>query len=548
MDKLLGRHTAFESCLFQAAQSSILPYCTLICPCIAFKIFRLALNEWTSPLRNIRGPPNPSFFYGNQRQLFEAENTVTEEKWIEEYGSTFKYTGFFGSNALYVADTKAVNHILTETHVYQKPSWLQYIFIRILGAGLVVVEGDKHQKQACRRRIMNPAFGSPQIRDLTGIFVEKAVELRDIWLEESMRNKEANSRIDVLAWLRKLTLDVIGLAGFGYKFDALKTDSNELHQAFSTIFRSANRVNPHQLLRGFFPFLRPILERLPDRQDVAAQNAIKNANRIGNELMRSSEAALMMHDSNGKAEKNSWKGRDLLSLLLRANLATDLPPSQRMSDEEVMDRALSTTWALFALAQYPDIQEKLRRELLSVKTDYPSFDELNALPYLDMFVRESLRLLGPVVATTRVAVQDSVLPLGKPIQGKDGKVLHEILIRKGDNVHIPVLMINSDKEIWGEDAATFRPARWQNIPEAASAIPGVWGHLLTFIGGPRACIGFRFALAEMKALLFTLVRAFEFELAVPVADIKSSGQRPSLRSEPSVGVQMPLKLEAFQHN
>lgn len=47
----------------------------------------------------------------------------------------------------------------------------------------------------------------------------------------------------------------------------------------------------------------------------------------------------------------------------------------------------------------------------------------------------------------------------------------------------------------------------------------------------------------MKALIFTLVRAFEFELAVDPADIKKGGgivQRPMLRSEPEKGNQMPL--------
>ena len=44
--------------------------------------------------------------------------------------------------------------------------------------------------------------------------------------------------------------------------------------------------------------------------------------------------------------------------------------------------------------------------------------------------------------------------------------------------------------------ADYRPERWKNIPEAASQIPGVWSHLMTFLGGPRACIGYRFSLVE----------------------------------------------------
>jgi cytochrome P450 len=42
---------------------------------------------------------------------------------------------------------------------------------------------------------------------------------------------------------------------------------------------------------------------------------------------------------------------------------------------------------------------------------------------------------------------------------------------------------------------------------------------MTFLGGQRACIGFKFAVLEMKALLFHLIRAFEFELAVDPKDV-----------------------------
>jgi len=172
-------------------------------------------------------------------------------------------------------------------------------------------------------------------------------------------------------------------------------------------------------------------------------------------------------------------------------------------------------------------------------------DQLNALPYLDMVVRETLRVHPPVPSSMREAVKDDILPLSKPFTDRKGVVHDVIRVRKGQTMLIPILLVNRDKSIWGEDATEFRPERWEKIPEAASTIPGIWGNLLTFLGGPRACIGYRFSLVEMKALLFTLVRAFEFELAVPATDIMKKTmivQRPLLRSDPNSGNQMPLLI------
>ena len=59
--------------------------------------------------------------------------------------------------------------------------------------------------------------------------------------------------------------------------------------------------------------------------------------RIGHGLLEESRAMVMSEKSSSLA-KDSWKGRDLLSLLVRANMATDLPSTQRMSDEDVVAR------------------------------------------------------------------------------------------------------------------------------------------------------------------------------------------------------------------
>ncbi len=84
--------------------------------------------------------------------------------------------------------------------------------------------------------------------------------------------------------------------------------------------------------------------------------------------------------------------------------------------------SVATTWALFALAQRADVQEKLRVELLSAPTDNPTMDELNALPYLDKVVREVMRLYSPVPLTARVATADDMVPLEIPVKDEEGNI------------------------------------------------------------------------------------------------------------------------------
>ncbi|PPQ79656.1 hypothetical protein CVT26_015782 [Gymnopilus dilepis] len=521
---------------------------------VLYKGAKLLYFQWTSPLNDLPGPPSTHWFFGNLKDIWKADNSVLHEKWVEEYGPTLKYKGFLQTSRFYTVDLKAINHILMNSYIYQKSEAGRYNLSRILGNGVLVVEEDKHKQQIWPyKNPQNPAFGVAQIRELTEIFVEKSIQLRDIWADEIIK---ANGQVEVLSWLSKMTLDVIGLAGFNYNFNALTRDGekNELNQAFSTIFRSGTRMSLIPMLRGMVPFLR----FLPAERDAETKIAREKMARIGDQLLRESKAAILADEKeNGKVEKTAFKRRDLLSLLLRANMSTDVPPNH-MTDEDVLAQvptfivaghettSTATTWALYALTQQPDVQTKLREELFTIGTDNPTMDELNSLPYLDAVVRETLRIHAPVPMTMREAVRDDIIPLGQPVRDLKGNLLDSIRIKKGQTVIVPITTINRSKAIWGEDAKEFKPERWQNVPEAAGAIPGVWGNLMTFLGGPRACIGYRFSLVETKALLFTLVRAFEFELAVPADEIIKKTtivQRPIIKSDPEGGNRMPLILK-----
>lgn len=49
---------------------------------------------------------------------------------------------------------------------------------------------------------------------------------------------------------------------------------------------------------------------------------------------------------------------------------------------------------------------------------------------------------------------------------------------------------------WNPPLIDRRPERWDHLTETVSGIPGVWGNMMTFIGGPKACIGYRFSIVE----------------------------------------------------
>jgi hypothetical protein len=122
--------------------------------------------------------------------------------------------------------------------------------------------------------------------------------------------------------------------------------------------------------------------------------------------------------------------------------------------------------------------------------------------------------------------------------------------------------VSSSVVILGQSLIAFdRPQRWlAGAPEATHAVPGVWGHLLTFLGGQHACIGYRFSLLEYaairihrvnllkgvirtKTLLHALVAGLNFELAVPSESIvKKRGMvtRPMVKGDPAKRAQLPL--------
>jgi cytochrome P450 len=203
------------------------------------------------------------------------------------------------------------------------------------------------------------------------------------------------------------------------------------------------------------------------------------------------------------------------------------------------------TWALWELTRNIDIQEKLRKELQTIDNEHPSVDELAALPYLDKFIRELLRMYPAIAVSNKLALDDSVVPLETPFVDQNGHSRYELHIKKGQTVFLPIHVINRLEEYWGPDATKFNPDRWDNIPEAALQMPTVWGNTLSFLGGPRNCIGYRFALVEIRYILFVILRNFEMTLAIDPKEIVKRAwivQKPVQINDPELSNTLPIDI------
>jgi cytochrome P450 len=97
-------------------------------------------------------------------------------------------------------------------------------------------------------------------------------------------------------------------------------------------------------------------------------------------------------------------------------------------------------------------------------------------------------------------VEDDIIPLSVPVQTVDNKTVDRVSIAAGQAISIPIRTMNRSTSIWGADAKEFKPQRWLDeggISEKAKEIQG-YRHILTFVDGPRMCLGKSFALTEFK--------------------------------------------------
>ncbi|XP_063983081.1 cytochrome P450 4C1-like [Diachasmimorpha longicaudata] len=165
--------------------------------------------------------------------------------------------------------------------------------------------------------------------------------------------------------------------------------------------------------------------------------------------------------------------------------------------------AVIASFTLLMLAMHPEVQKKVREEVEEILGESEDVQEehLSSLGYLEMVIRETLRLfpIAPLMVrktTGRIQLEGCILP-------------------EDCSIVLGAFMTHRNKKYWNEpekfDPDRFRP---ENIKRRHSYA------YIPFSGGPRGCLGQKFAIICLKTLITNLIRSYCFETSEKMENIK----------------------------
>lgn len=348
----------------------------------------------------------------------------------------------------------------------------------LLGNGIIFAPVSMWRS---RRKILAPTFSPKNLNNFVQVFSRQS----SIMVEQISKavGKEA-----VSAWnfVTTYTLDAVFETVMNVKLNSQQCKEVPFLKSFSNIcdLISSRILNPwlhpdmvYKLLPQYRTSVkyRASIWQFIDEIIKSCQRDAKN-NRNKNDAMKSF-LELIIESEDGEQRYNAEELREESLVLAVAGNDTS---------------AVGTCFVLSMMARYPDVQEKVAKELHDVfgELDRPVVaEDLPHLKYLEVVIKETLRLYPPAPIIVRQIDKDLKLPSGITLVKECGVLVH-------------IWATHRNQLYWGEDAEEFRPERFIDAPPKHSAA------FLAFSHGPRACIGYQYAMMSMKTALATVLRSY----------------------------------------
>ncbi|XP_035716599.1 cytochrome P450 9e2 isoform X1 [Folsomia candida] len=417
-----------------------------------------------------------------------------------------------GATNYYVTDLTVLKHIFVKDFDHFVNRRFQMPSNDVLVNKMLIFLHDEQWKGL--RSKLSPTFTTGKIKRLFPLFNDSAKKLV-AYVDERMA-ESPHGEIDLGDGYSKFTMDTIASAVCGmnsHAFDQLDPSLFEL---------MGKKLQIQFTVKNFFKFL--IVFGLPKVSEWFGITMFEeNMHKFFNDGIKS---VIKERISEGR------KGNDFIQLMMEAREnklvkeeESELERFERDAiikgevkgqgiDEALDDDGIVSNCVLFilagfdttqslllfcvyALAIYPEIQDKLRKEVETVLEEGDgdfTYDSVHKMGYLDMVIHETLRFYPPQPVTDRACNQDYLLP------GTG------VTISKKEAILVPIIGIHHDERYYPEpekfDPERFSPENKGKLNQFA---------FLPFGQGPRNCIGMRFALTEVKLVIAQLVHNFEIE-------------------------------------
>ncbi|EFQ96998.1 CTP synthase [Nannizzia gypsea CBS 118893] len=466
-----------------------------------------------TPLKCFPTPLNRHWLTGNTTSLLVDTPHAEMKEWVRVIPNDgiIRYYIVGNLERIVITSPKVLSEILvSRAYDFAKPLVIQQGLGRLLGNGILLAEGDEHKFQ---RKNLMPAFAYRHIKNLYPLFWSKSIEMvRLLRRDLKSRKPTEDNTIEVRNWAGRSSLDIIGLAGIGQDFDSLHDPENSLSRSYKMIFTAPDILTKALFILGMLLGDMKWIARLPTRRNKIINTGRRNIRDAAREMIR--ERKVKMEDPSAEI------GVDIISVAMQ---------SGNFDDESLVDQLMTflgagheTTsaafqWAIYSLCKHPEVQTRLREEVRAnlppINVGHPGRIDAAAvdnLRYLNAVCNEVIRFHPSIPNTVRVALKDTTL-IGKPIP-------------KNTQIVISPELINHMSEFWGPDADQFNPDRFMGSGKANTGGATSNYAFLSFLHGPRSCIGQGFAKAELACLLATVVGSFEFTLKYPDSKLEVQEQ------------------------
>ncbi|WP_432140708.1 cytochrome P450 [Streptomyces sp. bgisy084] len=382
---------------------------------------------------------------------------------------------------LFVSALDLVTEVADESRFSKGVSVILENVREFAGDGLFTAYNDE-PNWAKAHEVLMPAFALGSMRTYHPAMLKVARRVMAAW----DRRVADGTPVQVAEDMTRMTLDTIGLAGFGFDFESFSRGDT-----------------PHPFVEAMVRCLQwsgAKFSRDPDADHSAADAAFQAdadylasvvdeviAARTASGENGDDDLLGLMLGARGQEDGAAGDGPTLDLANIRNQVITFL-----IAGHETTSGALS--FALYHLLKDPLALRMVQREADELWGDQadpdPSFEDIGRLPFTRQVLNEALRLWPTAAAFTRQAHEDTLLGGRYPVQA-------------GQLITVLTPMLHRDP-VWGDNPELFDPSRFSPEAEAARS-PHAYKPFGT---GERACIGRQFALHEATMLLALLAHRY----------------------------------------